>query len=200
MFWITGCSRISFFLAPHLSVLSPMVVRTTVISSYVFSLFPHPIPYPSYSYWVPTQNKAFRFRFFMITLRVLIESGYVPQCASLYVKRPSLYKELQGHPEPSQMASPFPKLVHRYNESTSLRFAGVISRAWPWPLICASVEIITLRKFRYICKRRSVVIKRTAAYLVLGVESYDRSFVGTHDCLAGSNDSVVCLGRQLVRQ
>jgi hypothetical protein len=45
------------------------------------------------------------------------------------------------------IARPLPKLVQRYNDRTSRRFAGDISREWLWPFICASVEIMTFRKF-----------------------------------------------------
>lgn len=48
-----------------------------------------------------------------------------------------------------QIANPFPRLVQRYNESTSLLFAGVISRECACPFIWDRVEIIIFRKFLF---------------------------------------------------
>lgn len=47
------------------------------------------------------------------------------------------------------IASPFPRLVQRYSERTSRRFAGDISRECEWPFIWARVEIMTFRKLRW---------------------------------------------------
>jgi hypothetical protein len=102
---------------------------------------------------------------------------------------------------PDHIAKPFPKLVHRYKDSTSRRFAGVISRAWPWPLICANVEIITLRKF--LCTPISTILVEEAtksAYLVLRVECYNSRFVRSHNGLTSSNHPIIGLGRQLISQ
>jgi hypothetical protein len=60
-----------------------------------------------------------------------------------------LHQAAKGKKRANQIARPLPRLVQRYKDSTSLRFAGVISRECPWPLICASVEIMTLRKLRW---------------------------------------------------
>ena len=65
------------------------------------------------------------------------------------------------------IASPLPRLVQRYRDNTSRRFAGDISREWLWPLIWASVEIMTFRKFR--CGRVSGGRFGRGGWHVLGI-------------------------------